>query len=118
MIIYPWKRAGPFIFKCQLSFFLLLPNYLPFGKGVALHLSKLESPSPRDILCQVWLKLAQLVLEKKIKMLKVYRQTDGHTDGQTNDGRQVIRKAHLSFQLRLAKNVQSLVFQLIRIFRS
>ena len=31
-------------------------------------------------------------------------QTDGRTDGQTDDGRQVIRKAHLSFQLRWAKN--------------
>ena len=30
-------------------------------------------------------------------------QTDRQTDGQTDDGRQVIRKAHLSFQLRWAK---------------
>ena len=28
-------------------------------KGRALHLNKLESPSPKDTLCQVWLKLAQ-----------------------------------------------------------
>ena len=28
-------------------------------KGRALHLSKLESPSPKDALCQVCLKLAQ-----------------------------------------------------------
>ena len=27
-------------------------------------------------------------------------QTDRQMDGQTDDGRQVIRKAHLSFQLR------------------
>ena len=38
---------------------LLFPNYLPFGKCVALHLNKLESPLPRDTLCQFWLKLAQ-----------------------------------------------------------
>ena len=31
-------------------------------------------------------------------------QTDRQTDGQTDAGRQVIRKAHLSFQLRWAKN--------------
>ena len=37
-----------------------------------------------------------------MKMWKVYRQTDRQTD----DGRQVIRKAHLSFQLRWAKNGQ------------
>ena len=35
VIISPWKRAGPF------------------------NLNKLESPSPKDALCQVWLKLAQ-----------------------------------------------------------
>mgnify|MGYP003684357691 CR=1 FL=1 len=55
--------------------------------------------------------IGPVVLEKKMKMWKVYRrtdrqtdrQTDGQTDGQTDDGRQVIRKAHLSFQLRWAK---------------
>ena len=35
-------------------------------------------------------------------------QTDGRTDRQTDDGQQVIRTAHLSFQLRWAKNVKSL----------
>ena len=32
--------------------------HLPLEKRV-LHLNKLESPSPKDALCQVWLKLAQ-----------------------------------------------------------
>ena len=32
------------------------------------------------------------------------RRTDRRMDGQTDAGRQVIRKAHLSFQLRWAKN--------------
>ena len=53
--------------------------------------------------------IGPVVLEKKMKMWKVYRQTDrqtdGRTDGQTDAGRQVIRKAHLSFQLRWAKNI-------------
>ena len=35
-------------------------------------------------------------LEKKMKMGKVYKQTD-------DDGQQAIRKAHTSFQLRRAK---------------
>ena len=51
--------------------------------------------------------IGPVVLKKKMKMWKVYRQTDGRdrqTDGQIDDGRQVIRKAHLSFQLRRAKN--------------
>ena len=31
---------------------------LPLKKDMTLHLNKLESPSPKDALCQVWLKLA------------------------------------------------------------
>ena len=42
--------------------FLLFRNYLPLEKDTALHLYKLESPSPKDALCQVRLKLAQLVV--------------------------------------------------------
>ena len=39
--------------------FSLFHNYLPLEKFGALHLNKLESHSPMDVLCQVWLKLAQ-----------------------------------------------------------
>ena len=39
--------------------FSLFLNYLPLEEGRALHLNKLKSPSPKDALCQVWLKLAQ-----------------------------------------------------------
>ena len=45
--------------KFSIIFFLLLLNYLPFEKGVTLHLNKLESPSSKNVLCQVWLKLDQ-----------------------------------------------------------
>ena len=38
---------------------LLFRNYLPLKKGGAFHLNKLESTSPKDALCQVWLKVAQ-----------------------------------------------------------
>ena len=38
--------------------FSLFRNYVPMENGGALHLNKLESPSPEDTLCQVWLKLA------------------------------------------------------------
>ena len=88
-IISPWKRAlkkkwMPFTQGCHvpslvelaqwfwggrfLSFaniFLPCYNYLPLWKGVALHLYKLESPSPKDALCQVWLKF--IVLTKFTK---------------------------------------------------
>ena len=50
-----WRRKF-FIF---INVFSLFPNYLPLEKGWALHLKKLECPSPKDDLCQVWLKLDQ-----------------------------------------------------------
>ena len=86
VIIAPWKRAGPFIWTklnplhpeddlCNVwlklapwflrrflkfvNVFSLFRNCLPLKKDGALHLNKLEFPSPKDALCQVWLKLAQ-----------------------------------------------------------
>ena len=56
------KLAQWFWRKIFLNFvyvFSLFRNYIPLEKGGALHLNKLESPSPNDALCQVWLKLAQ-----------------------------------------------------------
>ena len=41
-----------------------------------------------------------LLFQKKMKNMKILQTTDGQTD----DGRQVIRKAHLSFKLRWSKN--------------
>jgi hypothetical protein len=46
------------IFK-NFSVFLLFRYYLPLEKSNPLHLKDLESPPPKDDLCQVWLKLAQ-----------------------------------------------------------
>ena len=92
IIISHWKRVVPFIWKklnpfsqgcflpslveidsvvlekkifkfCQCIF--SIKNYLPWEKGGALHLNKLESPSPKDALCQVWLKLAQWFWRKR-----------------------------------------------------
>ena len=64
-------EIGPMVLKNKIFFkivtlFLLFSNYLPFALGVALHLNKFESPLPGNTLCQIWLKLALLVLEKKI----------------------------------------------------
>ena len=38
---------------------LLFRYYLPLEKGMAFYLNKLESPLPKDALCQVWLKLVK-----------------------------------------------------------
>ena len=64
IIISPWKRVWPFTWK----------NLNPTTQGCFL-------PSLVEI--------GPLVLEKKMKMWKVYRQTDGQTDGP-----QTIRKTH------------------------
>ena len=47
------------IFFNFVNLFSLFRNYiyLPLEKGEALHLNKLESPSPKDALCKVWSKL-------------------------------------------------------------
>ena len=50
-----WSRR----FFNFVNVFSLFRNYLPLEKGRALHLNKLESPSPKDALCQVWLKVVQ-----------------------------------------------------------
>ena len=50
-----WRRE----FFNYVNVFSLFCNYLPLEKGRTLHLNKLESPSPKDALWQVWLKLAQ-----------------------------------------------------------
>ena len=49
-------RRGFFNF---VNVFSIFRNYLPLEKGRALHLNKFESPSSKDALGQVWLKLAQ-----------------------------------------------------------
>jgi hypothetical protein len=50
-----WRRRFFKIF----SVFLLFRYYLPLERGYPLPLNKLESPSPKDDLYQVWLELAE-----------------------------------------------------------
>ena len=68
-----WLQQTKIYFQsCQLMF-------RSIKDGLALQLNKLESPWPNDALCQIWLKLAlTVVLEKKSKLWKVYRQTTGN----------------------------------------
>ena len=51
--------SGECFFLNFINVFSLFHNYLPLEKGWALLLNKLESCSPKDVLCHVWLKLAQ-----------------------------------------------------------
>ena len=78
------------IFKfCQCTFSIFC-KYLPLEKRHCSSLNKLESPSTKDSLCQVWLKLAQWFWRRRWKCEKF-------TDKWTDEG-QAIKKVHLSFQ--------------------
>ena len=81
--------------------FSLFLYYLHVEKGGAPHLNKLESPSPKDALCQVWLKLVvkKIGSEEEDENVKSLRQQ------QRRRRRLLIRKAHLSLRLRWAKKV-------------
>ena len=70
VIIIPWKRVL-YLYKCQHHW-------------------------TEDALCQVWLKLTQLIWRRRWKC-KMF--TNRRTDRRTDDGQQAIRKVHLSFQL-------------------
>jgi hypothetical protein len=48
------------------SVFLIFRYYLPLEKGYPLRLNNLKSPTPKDDLCQVWLIIGPVVLEKRI----------------------------------------------------
>ena len=56
---FVWLSGSGKRFLNFVNVFSLFCNYLPLEKDWTLLLNKLESPSPKDALCQVWLKLAQ-----------------------------------------------------------
>ena len=93
-------EIGPlFLEKKFLNFvnvFLLFLYHLPFRKKVAPSFEETWIPFTQGCFVPSFVEIGPVVLEKKMKMWKVYRRTDG---------RQVIRKAHLSFQPRWAKNI-------------
>ena len=55
-----------------LNVFLLVRNCLPLEKGLTVQLNKIESPSPNNALCQVWLKLAQWFLRRFFNFVNVF----------------------------------------------
>ena len=74
-----WRRSLKVV-----TLFLLFPKYLSWGKHVALHLNKLESPLPNNALCQFgwhW-PIASRDVDENVKCLQTDRQTDGRTGGQ------------------------------------
>ena len=80
----------------------------PLEKGGALHMNKLESHSPKDTLCQVWLKLAQWFWRRrwiceKLTPKPMTMSTSITMTTTTDNGQILIRKGHLSLWLRLTK---------------
>ena len=63
-----WRRR----FFNFINVFSLFLNYLPLEKGRAIHLMKLESPPPKDALCQIWLKLAQWFCRRFLNFINVF----------------------------------------------
>ena len=61
------KLAQWFLRRCFkfINVFSLFCNYLHLEKGMALHLNKLDSSSPKDALCQAWLKLTLWFLRRR-----------------------------------------------------
>ena len=123
VILSPWKRVGPFIltklntlhprmhcakfgwnwpsgsvedFKILSLCFRYFVIISPLKKGGVLHLNKFESPSPKDVCAKFGWNWPYSSWEE------VENRKSLQTDRQTDDGWKVIRKAHLSFQLRWA----------------
>ena len=63
-----WRRG----FLNFVNVLSLFRNYLLLEKGRDLHLNKLESPSSKDALCQVWLKLGQWFLRRRFLISSMY----------------------------------------------
>ena len=57
--IGPASVSGGRLFLNFVNVFLLFRDYLPLKMGVAFHFNKLIYPSPKNALCQVWLKLGE-----------------------------------------------------------
>ena len=68
-------------FENFINVFLLFHNYLPLEKGRTLHLNTFASPSPKDALCQVWLKMVHRSSDsgeedENVKGLRIQTTTD------------------------------------------
>ena len=117
-----WLKLAQWFWR-RIIFFLILS---PLGKVnlccckmkyLMFKMLKRLSPSPKDALCQVWLKLAQWFWRRRWKCEKFRdrrtdRQADGQTDRQTTDDRwsEKLTWAFSSGELKIITTV----FQLFR----
>ena len=65
-----WVEIGSVFLKKEIFKFwqliFAISQLSPFRKENAFHVNKLETPSPKDALCQIWLKLAQLFWRRRL----------------------------------------------------
>ena len=80
--------------------FSLFRSYLPFENSGTLHLNKLKSSLPKDVLRQVWLKLVQWFWRRRRKFETLTTTPTVTTRTTTDSGQILIRKAHLSWRLK------------------
>lgn len=84
------RPSGLFV-NC-VNVFSLYPYYLLFGKGVAHNLNNLESSLPKDVLSNIWLKLAPWFQKKKdvnVKPLDVVNnENDFNVEDEKDNGQQ------------------------------
>ena len=68
-----WPTGSSEDFKILSMYFRYFFNYLPLGKCGVLHLNKFECPSPKNTLCQVWLKLVHWFWKSRfLKFVNVF----------------------------------------------
>ena len=79
----------------------IISQLSPLGKGHGLSFKQTWIFFTTDVFCYVWLKLAQWFCDENVKPLQMDRWTNGRKD----DRWKAIRKAHLNYQLRWAKNL-------------
>ena len=113
VIISPLKMAGPFIWTnlnplhpgmpSLVNLFLLFSNYLPFWEGRGPLFEQNWISFTQDYFVPSLIAIGAVVLEKKMKMWKVYANADLTTTTTTtmmDNGQILIRKAQLSLQLK------------------
>ena len=92
-------KIGPVVLEKMSIYFYYFPIICPLGRAWSFILTNLNPLHP-VILCAKfgwnW-PCGSGEEDENVKSLQTNRQTEERMDGQTEDGRQVIRKAHLSF---------------------
>ena len=96
------------------NFFLLFCYYIPFEKGMVIQLNKLETLSPKDVLCQVWLKFAEWFLRRSFRNVALGKG-DGLSFDKTNSLH--LRKLCARFLLNWASGYKEEILNILKIDR-